>query len=161
MNSSLLIAIIASVFLLAGFAGTILPVLPGVPLAWCGLLLAHFCSYTLTPVWILVITGIAAVAVTVTDSVLQPYLTKKAGGSKNAVRGATIGMIAALFLGPVFIILGPFIGAFAGELLTTRGEPQKALKAAAGSFAGFLVGTGAKMLCVIAFIWIFVFEILN
>ena len=161
MNTDILLAVTAGILLLTGLIGTVMPILPGVPLAWAGLLTAHFCKITATPLYILIITGITALTVTILDSLLQPYITKKAGGSKKAVLGATIGLIASLFLGPLFIITGPFIGAFIGELIQDPDSPSKAIKAAVGSLFGFLIGTGIKMICVISYIWIFLFELLS
>lgn len=161
MDLNILFAIIAGFCLISGLAGCVLPVLPGVPLAWAGLFAAYFCSFSPISRTVLVVTGIFAVLVTVLDSVLQPFLTKKFGGSKKAVWGATIGLVAAIFLGPLFILLAPFIGAFIGELLENPDDYGRAFKAAFGSFAGFLLGTGLKMICVIAFIWIFVLAILK
>lgn len=161
MDINILIAVTAAILLVTGLAGCVIPILPGVPLAWAGLLAAHFCSYTKTPVSVLIATGITAAIITVLDTIMQPALTKKFGGSKNAVLGATIGLVAAVFLGPVFILIAPFIGAFIGEILTNPDSTGQALKAAFGSFIGFLLGTGLKMICVIVFIWIFVFELIK
>ena len=46
MDGSIAYVIFGGIFLLIGFAGTIVPVLPGAPLAWLGLLLAYFSVYT-------------------------------------------------------------------------------------------------------------------
>ncbi|WP_147615589.1 DUF456 domain-containing protein [Treponema pectinovorum] len=158
MNVDILLAIFAALTILLGLVGCVYPLLPGVPLAWLGLLISHFCRYTKTSIPVLIITLLLTIVVTVLDFILQPYLTKRSGGSKKAVMGATIGLFASLFFGPLFIILGPFLGAFIGELLTNPGDADRALKAAAGSFVGFLLGSGIKMICVIAFIWIFCFN---
>lgn len=161
MDVNILIAATAALLLVTGLAGCVVPVLPGVPLAWAGLLAAHFCSYTQTPVAVLVAAAIATAVVTVLDTIMQPALTKKFGGSKNAVLGATIGLVVSIFLGPAFILIAPFIGAFIGEILTNPDSMRQAFKAALGSFIGFLLGTGLKMICVIVFIWIFLFELLK
>ena len=161
MDSGVLFAVLAGFLLIVGLAGCVVPALPGVTLAWAGLFASYFCSLTLTPRSVIIVTGIIAIIVSVLDTVLQPWLTKKAGGSKSAVWGATIGLVAAMFLGPVFILLAPLIGAFIGELTANPGDWKKAVKAAFGSFAGFLLGTGIKMICVISFIWIFVWELIK
>lgn len=161
MDLDILLSILAGIFLLTGLAGCVVPILPGAPLAWAGLFTAHFCTLSNVSVTVLTITGIIALIVTVADSVLQPFLTKKFGGSKKAVLGATIGLFLAMFLGPFFIILAPFAGAFIGELIENPEDASRALKAAIGSFIGFLLGTGIKMLCVISFIWIFVWTLIK
>ncbi|MBQ6058100.1 MAG: DUF456 domain-containing protein [Treponema sp.] len=161
MSINIFLVVTASVLLLAGLAGTVIPILPGVPLAWGGLLVSHFSQITATPVWVLVVTGIIAVIITVIDSILQPYLTKLNGGSKYAVWGATIGLVISFFAGPLFVIIAPFIGAFIGEMIHDSSDSQRALKAAGGAFLGFMIGTGIKMICVFVYIWILIYEIVK
>lgn len=157
MDIALVIA--AVILLVAGFLGTFLPVIPGPPLAWLGLLAANFSSYSHIGIWPLIITGIVAAAVTILDNVFPAIFTKRSGGSKAATIGSTIGLIAGIFVGPLGIIAGPFIGAFIGELIYTNGQAEKSLKSAWGAFLGFLFGTGLKMITVLAFICIFVWKI--
>ena len=158
MNSgiSVILCIAAIVLLLIGLIGTIVPVLPGAPLAWTGLLAAHFSQYNEISVFWLIITAVIAVAVSVADSVLPVFMTKKLGGSKYAATGATIGLIIGFFTGPWGIILGPFFGALIGEFINKKGRTEGVFKAAAGAFLGFLSGTGLKMITVLGFIWLFV-----
>lgn len=153
---SLFLAIAAGVLLAAGFAGTFMPVLPGAPLAWLGLLAAYFSEYCDISVATLIITGIAAVLVSVLDNILPVAMTKKFGGSKSATTGSTIGLIAGFFIGPVGIIMGPFLGAVIGELIHNHGNSDGVLRAGLGAFAGFLAGTGIKMILVLVLIWCFI-----
>lgn len=153
---SLFLAIAAGILLAAGFAGTFAPVLPGAPLAWLGLLAAYFSEYCDISVATLIITGIAAVLVSVLDNILPVAMTKKFGGSKSATTGSTIGLIAGFFIGPVGIILGPFLGAVIGELIHNHGNSDGVLRAGLGAFAGFLAGTGIKMILVLVLIWCFI-----
>lgn len=153
MNLSLLLAIVAGVLLFVGFIGTFVPVIPGAPLAWGGLLAAFFSDYCEITITALIISGVFAVIVSVLDNILPVAMTKKFGGSKAATTGATIGLIAGFFIGPVGILLGPLIGAFIGELIHNRGKKIAGDgKAALGAFVGFLTGTGIKMICVLCFI---------
>lgn len=158
-DPTLFFAILAGVLLLAGLVGTVLPVLPGPPIAWAGLLAAHFSSYSQIEIWILIATGIAAVFVTVIDNIFPSVMTKKAGGSKAATLGCTIGLIVSFFLGPIFILIAPFAGAFIGEMIHDSSDAKRALKAAFGAFKGFLLGTGLKIICVMCFIWLFLWSI--
>lgn len=155
---SVLLCIAAGVLLLVGFLGTFVPVLPGAPLAWTGLLAAYFSIYNSISLLCLIITGIIAVFVSIADNIFPVTMTKKFGGSKYATTGATIGLIIGFFTGPWGIILGPFCGALAGELINKEGRNDGVLKAAFGAFMGFLLGTGLKMITVLAFIWVFVFS---
>ena len=88
-------------------------------------------------------------------------MTQKLGGSKAAVTGSTIGLIAGFFIGPVGIILGPFIGALIGEMIHNHGNSEGTFKAASGAFIGFLTGTGIKMICVLMFIWYFIISFIK
>ncbi len=158
-DPTLFFAILAGVLLLIGLIGTVLPVLPGPPIAWAGLLAAHFSSYSQIEIWILIATGIAAVFVTVIDNIFPSVMTKKAGGSKAATLGCTIGLIVSFFLGPIFILIAPFAGAFIGEMIHDSSDAKRALKAALGAFKGFLLGTGLKIICVMCFIWLFLWSL--
>ncbi|MCQ2589449.1 MAG: DUF456 domain-containing protein [Treponema sp.] len=153
---SLILSIVAAVLLVVGFLGSFLPVIPGPPLAWAGLLAAYFSSYNLISLNLLIITAIVAVVVTILDNILPPLMTKKTGGSKWATWGSTIGLIIGLFMGPVGIIAGPFIGAFVGEIIHSKGDAGLSFKSAWGSFMGFLFGTGIKMIVVGIYIWFYV-----
>lgn len=153
---SFVLSLLAAVLLLVGFFGTFVPVLPGAPLAWVGLLLAYFSDYNEISLLCLVITAVIAVFVSIADNIFPVTMTKKFGGSKYATTGATIGLIIGFFTGPWGIILGPFLGALVGELINKEGRNEGGFKAAFGAFMGFLLGTGLKMITVLAFIWIFV-----
>ena len=158
-DPTLFFAILAGVLLFIGLIGTFLPVLPGPPIAWAGLLAAHFSSYSQIEIWILIATGIAAIFVTVIDNIFPSIMTKKAGGSKAATWGCTIGLIAAFFMGPLFILIAPFVGAYIGEMIHDSSDSKRAMKAAFGAFKGFLLGTGLKAICVMCFIWLFLWSV--
>ena len=138
--------ILGSILLLAGFVGCILPVLPGVPLAYVALLLLHITDKVQFSWQFLVIWLVVTIAVQVLDAIVPVWGTKRLGGSKAGVWGATIGLVAGLFLGVWGIILGPFVGAVIGELITGK-QTGMALKAGFGSFVGLLTGTVLKLVC--------------
>lgn len=143
------LAVLGTVLVLVGFIGSILPVIPGPPISWAGLLLLkwtgfvadHGSSYENT-LWILLF---FVILVTILDYVVPIMGTKKFGGSKRGVWGATIGVVVGLFFGPLGIIIGPFLGAYIGEITTGKKE-KDALRAAWGSFVGFLLGVGLKLM---------------
>jgi uncharacterized protein len=92
------------------------------------------------------------VVITVLDYVVPLYGTRKYGGSKYGVWGSTIGLIAGFWLGPLGIIIGPFVGAFVGEFIASNNS-EHALKAAWGSFVGFLFGTLLKLVVCLVMAW--------
>ncbi|NLI24957.1 MAG: DUF456 domain-containing protein [Bacteroidales bacterium] len=140
-----LLAILGIVFILAGIAGCILPVIPGPPLSWAGLLLLHWTRFAQFSAAFLIVMACLAIAVTVLDYIIPVWGTKKFGGSKAGMWGATIGIFAGIFFfPPVGIIVGPFIGAVLGEIIAGK-ESGPALKAGLGSFIGFLLSTGLKL----------------
>lgn len=161
MGTDLLLTIIAAVILVVGFIGTFLLVLPGPPLAWFGLLAAYFSDLNDIKLWVLIVTAIFAMLVSVLDNLFPIIMTKKAGASKMATTGSTVGLIVGFFIGPLGVILGPFAGALVFELIHSNGDFNTSLKSAWGAFLGFLMGTGLKMATVLAFIWIYIVSFIN
>lgn len=156
MLMDVLLVILGGAAIIIGILGSFLPVLPGPPIAWAGLLLLHYSEYAHFSQRFLIITAIITIAVTALDYIVPIWGTKKYGGSKMGQYGAIIGMLAGLFAGPVGIILGPFIGAFLGELIHDPQNQARALRAAWGSFIGFLVGAGLKIVLCLVFAWFYV-----
>ncbi len=157
----IILAILAGII---GIAGSILPGLPGTPISWVGLLLLYIWgngtnaageSMALSG---LIVWGVIVAIVSVIDYVVPMYFTKVTGGSRYAERGAIVGLIAGIILTPVGMILGSFLGAFLFELYYNRQGAGQALKAAIGSFLGFITGTGLKTIVAVLIMWrIFVF----
>lgn len=152
--------ILGALCLLAGLVGCILPVLPGVPLAYAGIWLLHATSKVQFSWRFLIIWGVVTAVVQILDAVVPIWGTKVMGGSKAGVRGSTLGLIAGLFFGPWGIVLGPFIGAVAGEMMAnntgTDMSLKEALKAGSGAFVGLMTGTVLKLVCVGLMIYYFV-----
>ncbi len=120
--------------------------LPGTVISYVGLLCVSFSSYSELSTLTLATWGIVAVVVIVMDYVLPGYFSKKFGGTKAGVTGATIGTIAGIFFGPLGIILGPFVGAVIGEMLAEKLTFNQALTVGFGSMLSFLVGTLFKLI---------------
>ncbi|MBE0677934.1 MAG: DUF456 domain-containing protein [Bacteroidales bacterium] len=135
---------LAIVLMIVGIAGCLLPVLPGPPLSYLGLVVLHFTRFADISKNLFIILAIVAVVVTIIDYVVPIWGTRRFGGSKYGMRGATVGLIIGLFLGPWGIIIGPFIGAVVGELIF-KDDIKYALKAGFGSLLGFLTGVGLKL----------------
>lgn len=144
MDIALIIA--GAILMVVGIIGCIVPALPGVPLSYAGLLLLQLTDKVQFSWQFLVIWAVVTIVVTVIDTIAPAWMTKKTGGSKRAVWGATIGLLLGLFTGPAGVILLPFIGAVAAELLGGK-EAIEAIKAGFGAFVGLLVGTLMKLIC--------------
>lgn len=160
----ILFIILAFLCLLAGLIGSVLPALPGPPLAWVGLLLAGFTSYVEVSTTVLIATACLAVVITVLDYVVPSLSTKHFGGSKNGVWGCNIGLILSLFglpIGPtglLGVIVWPFVGALVGEYLKEK-ELTHALRSAWGAFIGFLCGTVMKVAYCVALLTVVILRL--
>jgi len=136
--------IIGLLLCLLGIIGSFLPVLPGPPVSWVGLLLLHLTTAVTENWWLLGITGGIALLVFALDYIIPAMGTKKFGGTRAGMIGTTIGLIVGILAPiPFGIIIGPFVGAFLGEL-SNKADNKTALKAAFGSFLGFLTGAFMK-----------------
>ena len=138
---------------LIGILGSILPGLPGPPVSWIGLLLLYIWGPEEMATSALVIWGVVTVIVTIVDYWIPMYFTKVTGGSKYAERGSLIGMIVGIFLTPIGMILGAFLGALIAEMTFANKELGPALKVAVGSFIGFMLGTGIKIIVSVLMLW--------
>lgn len=136
--------IVGILLMILGIIGCLVPVLPGPPLSFIGLLLLHLTKFGPFTTETLIIFAAIAILVSVLDYLVPVWGTKKFGGSKYGTRGATVGLIIGFFLGPVGIIIGPFIGAFVGEMIF-KDDVNYAIKAGFGSLLGFLTGIGLKL----------------
>ncbi|MDR0646413.1 MAG: DUF456 domain-containing protein [Elusimicrobiota bacterium] len=154
----LLILIISILFVLSGFAGCFLPILPGPPLALVSLVLIKFTHYggNIAWFWIGIFTVLILIAALL-EYFIQVLSVKKSGGSSAGVIGAAVGVLIGLFFMPFGIILCPFLGAFIGEMIVMS-SVKKSLKAAFATFWGFLLGVGIKL--IICF-WISAYFIIN
>ena len=140
----ILLIISAVVCAIIGIVGSIVPALPGPPVSFVAYLLLYFCTGCDISFQSLAVYGVLAAIVTVVDFVAPVWLTKKSGGSKAATRGATIGLVLALFTGMWGVLVLPFLGALLGEL-STGSTSAKAVKVASYSFLAFILTTGVKM----------------
>lgn len=143
----ILLSILAILFIIVGIIGCIVPILPGVMLAYAGLVCSYFCSFSqisASSMWIYLA---LTIIVSILDYILPAYMTKLSGGSKAGQRGATAGLIVGMLMGSIVgAIIGPFIGAVVGELIADSSNKNRAIKVGLGSFLSFIVGTGFKII---------------
>jgi uncharacterized protein YqgC (DUF456 family) len=154
-DHSLLLWILSAILTFTGLAGLLLPIVPGAPLLFLGLLLGAWAeNFRYIGVWtLLILAGMAALTYLVefTASVLG---VKKYGGSKRAMLGAALGGIVGIFLGIPGILLGPFVGAVIGELSLQRTLDQ-AGRAGFGTVVGLAIGVAGKLIIGITMIGVF------
>lgn len=146
---------LAVVCLLTGLAGCVIPVLPGPPISYLGILFLHFSEeydYSLTTLLVLLA---LVIVVTILDYVIPMLGSKYLGAGKWGSAGSFIGTIIGLFFLPWGLIVGPFLGAFIGEKISGKGW-HDAFVAGTGSLVGFIVGTLIKVLLCLYMIWIFI-----
>lgn len=137
--------ILGALCILSGFIGSFLPVLPGPPVSYAGLVVLQFTTSPPFTIQFLVIWALIVIVIMILDNVIPAYGTKKYGGSTYGVWGSILGLIAGFFFPPMGILIGPIAGAFLGELVGGKTSGQ-AFRAAWGSFLGFMAGTLLKVI---------------
>jgi uncharacterized protein len=142
--SDYLLLITGIILMILGIIGCLVPVLPGPPFSFLGIILLHLSRFGQFSNSALITLGVIAVVVTVLDYIVPVWGTKRFGGSKYGTRGATIGLIIGIFLGPMGIVIGPLLGAFVGEMIF-KDDINYAVRAGFGSLIGFLTGIGLKL----------------
>lgn len=154
------VLLILGIFLmLLGIIGCLVPVLPGPPISYLGLIMLHVTKFGQFSGTILISLAAVAIVVSILDYIVPIWGTRRFGGSKYGMRGATVGLIIGLFLGPVGIIVGPLIGAIVGELIF-KDDLKYAIKAGFGSLLGFLTGIGLKLAASFVITFYFVKELI-
>ncbi len=159
MNPELLYAI-AGIMVLLGLAGTVLPALPGVPLVFAGMLLAAWVGdFQHISIWSVAALAVLTVLAVGIDLLASAFGTRIAGASKWAFIGAGVGAIVGLFFGLPGLLLGPFVGAVAGEALVTQ-NLQQAAKAGVGASIGLLFGAIGKIALAFTMLGLFALALL-
>jgi len=160
-SMSALLWIAALILIVAGVAGTVLPVLPGPVLVLGGMVLAAWIDdFTRIPVWLLAILGALTALAWVVDFAAAALGAKRAGASRYAIIGAAAGTIAGIVTGLWGLLFMPLVGAAIGEYLARR-DAYRAGKVGLATWIGLLLGTVAKLAIVLAMVGIFVTALLR
>ena len=141
----IVLMILGVLLVFGGIAGSLLPLIPGPPLAYAGLLIQQFRSDRPFSTQFLLIWAGVIVVILILDYLVPLWGTKKYGGSKYGIWGCAIGFLLAFWMGPLGVVLGPFIGAFVGEMIYQQNS-KKAFQAAKGAFLGFVFGSLLKLI---------------
>ena len=141
----ILLIVLAFLLLVAGIAGCVLPLLPGPPLAYAGMLLLHLTDKVHFTTPQLVIWLVVVIVLQVVDYITPLLGSKYSGGTSFGNRGCMAGTLLGLFFMPWGVIVGPFIGAVVGEMLGGQ-DLSHAIRAGIGTLLGFLFGTLLKVI---------------
>ena len=148
--------IVAALLIVAGIAGTVLPAIPGIPLLFVGLLVGAWADDFERVGWVtLTVLGVLAVASLAIDLAATALGARRVGATRKALVGAALGTLVGLFFGIPGLIVGPFVGAVAGAMLS-HGEWRRATSAGVGTWVGLLFGTLAKVALAFAMVGVFV-----
>ena len=157
-DHSLILWIIGALLTVTGLAGLLLPVIPGVPLLFLGLLCGSWAEkFQYVGVWTLLLLAGMTVLTYVVEFGASALGVRKYGGSRRAMVGAALGGIVGIFAGIPGILLGPFVGAVVGELSLQRTLDQ-ASRAGFGTVVGLALGVAGKLAIGIAMIGLFLLK---
>lgn len=160
MNDTL-IPLVSILLLLVGILGTFLPVLPGLLLSLCGLLIYKFgtdSSLSMAYIWIFVFLTLLSI---ILNYVIPARTNRKYGGTRWGSAGSVIGTILGMFFIPVpfGFLIGMFLGVFVGELLHDANDKKKAWNSTKGALIGFLYGTGFNFMVGLAMFLVVLIDI--
>jgi uncharacterized protein YqgC (DUF456 family) len=155
LNVHIFLNVIAAVLIVAGLAGAVVPMLPGIPLIFGGIWLAARADHYqhVTSGWLIGIASIAAVGMLL-DFAAAALGAKRVGASAQAVSGALIGTIIGLFLGVPGLVFGPFLGALIGELCAGH-SLQRSTHVGIAAWIGLLFGTAVKLAASVTMVVLF------
>lgn len=156
METEPVLMLLAVALVVVGVIGTVLPALPGAPLVFLGLLVAAWADHFQKVGWFtLSVLAILTILTFVVDFMAASLGAKRVGASWMALAGAAVGMIVGLFFSIPGLILGPFLGAVAGEYLARRDWAQ-ARRVGLGTWLGMLLGIAGKLALIFTMVGIFV-----
>jgi uncharacterized protein YqgC (DUF456 family) len=152
---SIILSVLGALLAVLGLAGMLLPVIPGAPILFVGLVLAAWADeFVYVGTGTLVLLGGLAVLTYLVDLLAGSFGVKRFGASPRAMLGAAAGTLLGLFFGLLGVIIGPFIGASIGEFITSR-NLGTAGRAGIGATLGLALGAAAKLALAFTMLGIF------
>lgn len=135
----------AFVLIAAGFAGTVVPAIPGLPMIAGGAWLVGWADDFEKVGWktIAFLAVLAVIGVAV-DSLAQTAGAQRAGASRAGIVGSIIGTVIGMFLGLFGLLFGPLVGAAIGEFWAKR-DLLHAGRVGMATWIGMIAGTVLKI----------------
>lgn len=156
-----LIIIISLLLLIIGLLGTFLPVLPGLLLSLCGIVLYKFGTDAPLGMGYIWAFGILTIISAILNYAIPAKTNRKYGGTRWGSIGSIIGTIVGIWFIPVpfGFLIGMFLGVFVGELLHDFNDKKKAFNSVKGAFIGFILGTGFNFMVGLAMFLVVIIDI--
>jgi uncharacterized protein YqgC (DUF456 family) len=147
--------ILVALVMAVGVVGSVVPLVPGTPLIFVAAVV-HAVATDFTPVGAgrLAILAVLAVAGWGIEHLAGALGARRAGGSRAAVVGAILGVMAGLPFAPLGLLIGPIAGAGAGELLSGR-DPAGSVRTGVGTAIGVVLGIVAHVAFAVTMVALF------
>jgi len=157
IEAAMMLWALAAILVFAGIGGMVLPMMPGAPLLFLGLVVAAWAdNFTYVGTGGLTVLGILALLTYAVDIIAGAFGAQKFGASRQAIIGAGVGAILGIFVMPIGILLGPFIGAVIGELIAQK-NLREAGTSGIGATIGLLLGAVAKLVLALVMLLLFAY----
>ena len=153
--------ILGVVLAIVGFAGCIIPIIPGPFLSYLALIILSFArNWEPFSASFLIVMGALTIIITILDYVAPIIGASKSGASKRGIYLSVAGMLLGIFIFPPWgIFIGAFIGGVVGEIFSGR-KGKEAFKVGWAIFLGNMVSIGIKIAFSIYVIFLFINELL-
>lgn len=151
------------VLIVIGFAGVILPMVPGLGLIYLATAMHKFAFFTSKPIsWTaFFILTLLFVAATVVEFTAGFAGAQKSGLTKHGFAGGITGLLIGLFFPMPGILLGPPIGMFLAQWKWSGQEPREAWKTTLGYLVGTAVGVAIKIVVAILMVGVFAWAVMQ
>ncbi|MDL2259304.1 DUF456 domain-containing protein [Deltaproteobacteria bacterium OttesenSCG-928-K17] len=159
---NVVVLILCIIIMLVGLAGTIVPVLPGIPIIWAAMLgYGWFTGWAAYGAAAMIVTGLLVALSVAVDQLASVMGAKKFGATRAGMIGSFVGAIVGLILLNIIgLILGTFLGAVAFEMAFSKRDFRQSMASGTGALVGFLAGSLFKFMLGMGLITYFLFEII-
>jgi hypothetical protein len=145
----------ALTLIIVGVFGTVLPGVPGAVAVFGGMLLAAWLDDFTRVGWpTLIVLGVLTALAFAADILGSLLGARRVGASRLALVGAALGTLGGLPFRLPGLLVGPFIGAVAGEFVT-QWRLDAAARVGLATWLGLAVGSLAKIALVFAMLGVF------